>query len=46
MKKHELRHDVFRENIVKGVEYFNENRATAIKIFAIIVLAVVYGKTV
>ena len=40
MKKQELRHDVFRENVVKGVEYFNENRATAIKIFAVIVLAV------
>ena len=40
MKKQDLRHDVFRENVVKGVEYFNENRATAIKIFAIIVLAV------
>ncbi len=40
MKKQELRHDAFRENIVKGVEYFNENRATAIKIFAVIVLAV------
>ena len=40
MKKQELRHDVFRENVVKGVEYFNENRATAIKIFAVIILAV------
>ena len=40
MKKQELRHDAFRENIVKGVEYFNENRAIAIKIFAVIVLAV------
>ena len=40
MKKQELRHDAFRENVVKGVEYFNNNRATAIKIFAIIVLAV------
>ena len=40
MKKQELRHDAFRENVVKGVEYFNENRATAIKIFAVIILAV------
>ena len=40
MKKQELRHDAFRENVVKVVEYFNENRATVIKIFAIIVLAV------
>ena len=40
MKKQELRHDAFRENVVKGVEYFNENRATAIKIFAVIVLVV------
>ena len=40
MKKQELRHDAFRENIVKAVEYFNENRASAIKIFAVIVLAV------
>ena len=40
MKKQELRHDAFRENVVKVVEYFNENRATAIKIFAVIVLAV------
>ena len=40
MKKQELRHDAFRENVVKGVEYFNNNRAAAIKMFAIIVLAV------
>ena len=40
MKKQELRHDAFRENVVKGVEYFNKNRTTAIKIFAVIVLAV------
>jgi len=40
MRKEELRHDAFRENIVKGVEYFNENRATVIKIFAILVLIV------
>ena len=40
MKKQELRRDAFRENVVKGIEYFNENRATAIKIFALIVLAV------
>ena len=40
MKKQELRHDAFRENIVKGVEYFNENRATVIKIFAVLVLIV------
>ena len=37
MKKQELRHDAFRENAVKGIEYINENRATAIKIFALIV---------
>ena len=40
MKKQELRHDAFREYVVKGIEYFNENRATAIKIFAVIVLLV------
>ncbi len=40
MKKQELRHDVFRENVVKGIEYFNENRSIAFKIFAVIVLAV------
>ncbi len=40
MKKQELRRDAFRENVVKGVEYFNLNRATAIQIFSIIVLAV------
>ena len=40
MKKQELRRDAFRENVVKGIEYFNENRATAIKIFALIVLVV------
>ena len=40
MKKQELRHDVFRDNVVKGVEYFNMNRATAIKIFSIIILVV------
>ena len=31
MKKQELRHDVFRENVVKGIQYFNENSATVIK---------------
>jgi len=40
MKKQELRHDVFRENIVKGVEYFNDNRAIVIKIFAVLILII------
>ena len=40
MKKHELRHDVFRENVVKSIQYFNENSATVIKIFAVIFLVV------
>ena len=40
MRKEELRHDAFRENIVKGVEYFNENRASVVKIFAVIILIV------
>ena len=40
MNKQELRHDAFRENIVKGVEYFNDNRAIVIKIFAVLILIV------
>ena len=40
MNKQELRHDAFREKIVKGVEYFNKNRATVIKIFTILILFV------
>jgi len=40
MRKEELRHDAFRENIVKGVEYFNKNRAIVIKIFAVLILIV------
>ena len=40
MRKEELRHDAFRENIVKGVEYFNKNRAIVIKIFAVLILMV------
>ena len=40
MKKQELRHDAFRENVVKGIQYFNDNSATVIKIFAVIVLLV------
>ena len=38
MKKQDLRRDAFRENVIKGIEYFNENRYNAIKIFALIVL--------
>jgi len=40
MKKQELRRDAFRENVVKGVQYFNDNTATIIKIFVVIVLLV------
>ena len=40
MKKQELRHDAFRENVVKGIQYFNDNSSTVIKIFAVIVLVV------
>ena len=40
MKKHELRHDPIRENIVKGVQYFNENSGTVLKVFAVIVLGI------
>ena len=40
MKKQELRHDAFRENVVKGIQYFNENRSIVIKIFGVIVLLV------
>ena len=40
MRKEELRHDAFRENIIKGVEYFNENRSTVIKIFAVLILII------
>ena len=41
MKKQELRHDLVRENIVKGVQYFNENSGTVLKVFAVIVLGVI-----
>ena len=41
MKKQELRHDPIRENIVKGVQYFNENSGTVLKVFAVIVLGVI-----
>lgn len=40
MKKQELRHDMVRENIVKGVQYFNDNSGTVLKIFAVIVLGI------
>ena len=40
MKKQELRHDPVRENIVKGVQYFNENSGTVLKVFAVIVLGI------
>ena len=40
MRKHDLRHDAFRENVVKGVQYISENSATVIKIFTVIILAV------
>ena len=40
MKKQELRHDPIRENIVKGVQYFNENSSTVLKVFAVIVLGI------
>jgi len=40
MNKHEIRHDAFRENVVKSIQYFNENSATVIKIFAVIFLVV------
>ena len=40
MKKQELRHDVFRENVIKTIESFNENSSMFIKIFVVIVLAV------
>ena len=40
MKKQELRHDPVRENIVKGVQYFNENSGTVLKLFAVIVLGI------
>ena len=40
MKKKELRHDAFRENLVKGVQYFNKNRIAAIKILLVIVLII------
>ena len=40
MNKQELRRDAFRENVVKAIEYINDNRGAAIKIFVVIVLAV------
>ena len=40
MKKQELRHDPIREYIVKGVQYFNENSSTVLKVFAVIVLGI------
>jgi hypothetical protein len=40
MKKHELRHDAFRENVVKAIRYFNENRITVMKIFSAIILII------
>ena len=40
MKKQELRHDPVREYIVKGVQYFNENSSTVLKVFAVIVLGI------
>ena len=40
MKKQELRHDPIRENIVKGVQYFNENSGMVLKLFAVIVLGI------
>ena len=40
MKKQELRHDPIRENIVKGVQYFNENSGMVLKVFAVIVLGI------
>ena len=41
MKKEELRYDPIRENIVKGVQYLNDNSRQVIKILIIIVLVVV-----
>ena len=40
MKKQDLRHDPIRENIVKGVQYFNENSGNVLKVFAVIVLCI------
>jgi len=40
MNKQELRQDIFRENIVKGMQYINENIATAIKIIVVIIIIV------
>ena len=40
MKKQELRRDPIRENIVKGIQYFNENSGTVLKVFAVIVLGI------
>ena len=34
MRKEELRHDPVRENIVKSIEYVNDNQNTVLKIFA------------
>ena len=30
MKKQELRHDIFRENVIKAIQHFNENSSTVI----------------
>ena len=38
MKKQEIRHDAFRENAVKIIEYFNENSSTVLKIFFVFIL--------
>ena len=38
MKKQELRQDAFRENVVKVMEYFNENRSAVLKIFFVFIL--------
>jgi len=40
MKKQELRHDIFRENVIKAIQHFNENSSTVIKIFAVIILLI------
>ena len=40
MKKQDLKHDIFREYIMKCVQYFNENSAIIFKIFVVIILGV------
>ena len=40
MKKQDIRHDPIRENIVKGVQYINENGGTVLILFAVIVLCI------